>query len=250
MGQGFDQGESGRGDELSIAGARHIRNIRILEHFHDGRNRYRHRPMLAQDRACTIMQGRGQDLVDLEVIQGNGRTYDVDDGVDRADLMEMDLVQGDAMDSRFSLADFQEDGQGELADRFRQAGRFDQLPDIGISPAMGVLMPMVMFGLMAMMMSMFVLVVMVVTVLRVVVVPMTLIVAMAVLGQVNLERGALNATFAGFFRMQVIFSGKAQRAQAIFDHGQRNPDIEQGAQEHITTDAGKAIEIEYSLFHA
>ena len=60
--------------------------------------------MLAADGAGAL--GRGDDAVDEpQVVEADGRRDDVDDGVDRADLVEMDFVDGLAMRLRLGLRD-------------------------------------------------------------------------------------------------------------------------------------------------
>ena len=61
--------------------------------------------MLAADGAGAFGQS-GDDAVDEpQVVEADGRRDDVDDGVDRADLVEMDFVDGLAMRLRLGLRD-------------------------------------------------------------------------------------------------------------------------------------------------
>ena len=61
--------------------------------------------MLAADGAGAFGQP-GDDAVDeAQIVKADGRRDDVDDGVDRADLVEMDFVDGLAMRLRLGLRD-------------------------------------------------------------------------------------------------------------------------------------------------
>ena len=54
--------------------------------------------------------------VDAEVLEGGGDADDVDDGVERADLVELDLVGGDAVDLALGRGQRGDDAQRPLAD--------------------------------------------------------------------------------------------------------------------------------------
>ena len=55
----------------------------------------------------------------------------VDDRVVRADLVEVDAVERDAVDLRLRRPQTLEEGEGALADRSREAALAEQAPDAG-----------------------------------------------------------------------------------------------------------------------
>ena len=60
--------------------------------------------MLALDGAAADVEGRGEPAIDAENLCSGGGADDVDDGVDRADLVEVDFFDGDGMDGGFGFA--------------------------------------------------------------------------------------------------------------------------------------------------
>ena len=71
--------------------------------------------------ACTRPRpsGSGADVhgVDAEVREAERRADDVDDGVERADLVELDLLGRDAVHAPLGLGEAREDGERALAHR-------------------------------------------------------------------------------------------------------------------------------------
>ena len=81
------------------------------------------------DRAVAHRQRRGNDAVDAEGVQGRADADDVDDGVGRADLVELDIVGRDTVDGALGLGELGEDTVGALAHPVGQRGVGEQLPD-------------------------------------------------------------------------------------------------------------------------
>ena len=75
------------------------------------------------------------DFIDAEQVKSDRRSNDVHDRVDRADFVEMNLVERRAMHAGFGLGDVLEDFQSELLLRLGQFfGSLDQLDDVGEVP--------------------------------------------------------------------------------------------------------------------
>ena len=61
----------------------------------------------------------------------HGRADDIDDGVDGADLVELDLLDGHGMDIGFGFAQELESSAGASLYRFRQRGSRNDAEDCG-----------------------------------------------------------------------------------------------------------------------
>jgi hypothetical protein len=75
---------------------------------------------------------------DVEVVDAGGGGDDVDDGVDCADLVEVDRVDGDVVDAGFGFAEEGEGAQGEVLDGLRERGGGDEGADLGERTGFGV----------------------------------------------------------------------------------------------------------------
>ena len=69
-----------------------------------------------------------------QIVQSDCRADDVDDGVRGADFMEVDVVDGLAVDARFRHCDGLEHGEGAAAHRRRKARSLDDGADGGKAP--------------------------------------------------------------------------------------------------------------------
>jgi len=78
----------------------------------------------------------GEYFFDVQRIHGQGDSYDIDDGIDRADLVKMNLFYRDVVDFCFGNADFFEYGQAKPDDPLVKSGAMDQLNDFGIMSVM------------------------------------------------------------------------------------------------------------------
>ena len=72
---------------------------------------------------------RGNDAVDAEGVQRGADADDVDDGVGRADLVELDVVGRDTVDGALGVGERGEDTVGALAHPVGERGVGEQLPD-------------------------------------------------------------------------------------------------------------------------
>ena len=73
--------------------------------------------MRAADRTAAHIDWRGEHALDLEIVQAYRRTDDIDDRVDRTDLMEMNLLRRLPVDFALSPRHGLENRQALLPDR-------------------------------------------------------------------------------------------------------------------------------------
>ena len=98
----------------------------------------RHPAVRRLDPAPARRHRAGLEPVDAEQVEPDGRADDVDDRVDRADLVEVDLRQVDPVDRRLGLAELAEDPLGQLVLPGGQAALVDDRLDV-VQVAMRVL---------------------------------------------------------------------------------------------------------------
>jgi hypothetical protein len=97
----------------------------------DGGRRVREQPVGGPDHAGAGGHGAGLHLVDAEHLQRGGRADDVDDGVEAAHLVEVDLLGRTAVQPALDLGQRGEGGEGPGRHPFRQTGLGDQAGDVG-----------------------------------------------------------------------------------------------------------------------
>ena len=73
----------------------------------------------------------GPHLVDVEELQGGAGADDVDDGVEGAHLVEVDLVRWDAMETPFDLGERREHRQRSALDPWRERAAGENLTQLG-----------------------------------------------------------------------------------------------------------------------
>ena len=81
--------------------------------------------------ASPLGDGTGVDLVDVERFEGGAHADDVDDGVDRTDLVELDVVGLDAVQLALDGGESSEDGQRPLRDAGVEIATAQELEDFG-----------------------------------------------------------------------------------------------------------------------
>jgi len=87
--------------------------------------------MFGHDRSAADIERRADDGADIEQVEGQAGADDIGDGIGRAHLVEMDLLDGHLVDLRFGFAETAEDGDGIAAGAFGDVGLFDRLDDVG-----------------------------------------------------------------------------------------------------------------------
>ena len=73
-------------------------------------------------RATANVEGRAGELFDAEGVETDAGSYNIHDGVNRADFMEMDFFERDVVDAGFGLAELGENCGGTIADLRRELG--------------------------------------------------------------------------------------------------------------------------------
>ena len=85
----------------------------------------------AADPAGALDHGRGKHARFAELLQGDGRTDDVDNGIHRADFVKVDLSRRQAVDFPLGVGDALEDRNGFLFHPRGQLAAQNQFFDIG-----------------------------------------------------------------------------------------------------------------------
>ena len=115
--------------------------------FDHGRRRVRDDAVRGTDHAEAHRDRRARDGVDLEKLERRAGTDDINDCVDPADLMEVDLVWRAAVEPSFRLGQRVEDGVGAGLHSGWQPGFCHQPLDVGRRPHDGAFLgPDVNFG--------------------------------------------------------------------------------------------------------
>ena len=130
-----DRGPGGRG-QLHLDHRLGQRNA--FEDLGRGGRRQGHPAVGRLDPALARRDRAGLEAIDAQQVQADGRPDDVDDRIDRPDLVEVDLRQVDAVNLRLGLAQPQEDSLGQVLLPAAQAARVDDRFDM-VPVAMGVL---------------------------------------------------------------------------------------------------------------
>jgi hypothetical protein len=78
--------------------------------------------VLADDRSAAHVQGRSKPTIHTERLCARGGADDIDDGVYRADFVEMHAFNGDGMNGGFRLAQQLEGAGGAGFHRFSERG--------------------------------------------------------------------------------------------------------------------------------
>lgn len=207
------------------------------------------------------LAGVGDSLLVKGVDAGRG-AGDVDDGVDGADLVKVDVVYGDVVDPGFGVAEELKGVDGEVLDGLFESGGADEIADGGQGAAVhvGVLVIMRLvflvfvrvfvlvpslvevLGLWVVMMFVSVLVVGFVVVwvlMRCVCVPVRRFGEVAGFEDVNLGGGDAGAVDPFDLERRADVEG----ADGIVENVCVKAGIEQGAEEHVAGDAGEAVEV-------
>ena len=89
---------------------------------------------------ASLAQGGNHDLVDVERVETHGRRYDVDNGIDGADLVEVDLFRRGAVRLRLRLGQDLEHAPGRAPCALGQRAGVDDRKDIGQAAMLMVVM--------------------------------------------------------------------------------------------------------------
>jgi hypothetical protein len=108
-----DGGASGRDELLLYVGGV---GGEAAEKISSSGRRHREGAVSADDGAAANVERRAEPLIDLEMMDAGGGGDDVNDGIDRADFVEVNLVDGDVVDLRFGVAEELKGADGEELD--------------------------------------------------------------------------------------------------------------------------------------
>ena len=78
--------------------------------------------MLADDCSAAHVEGRGKPAIDAESLAAGGGADDIDDGVDRADFVEVDFLDGNGMNGGFGFAEKLKGADGAGSSPARTSG--------------------------------------------------------------------------------------------------------------------------------
>ncbi len=118
-----DQRCAGRRDQLAGAGRRSGRRLGCRQQIERGRGRQRNATVGGLGPARSQRQRPGVESLDAQRLDPCADADDVDDGVDGADLVEVNALHRHAVDRGLCLGQPGEDGDGVGLDRCRQVGR-------------------------------------------------------------------------------------------------------------------------------
>jgi hypothetical protein len=148
-------------------------------------------------------------------MDASGSTDEVDNGVDRADLMEVNGLDGDAVEFGLGLGHALEHGEGGVADPRIEFGFFQKITDF--RPVAAVMVIVVMM--------------------------------MVVVGLLDQEPCASQAAADGPFGPEDDFFREVEGANGFLKQGEGNAQIEEGGAEHVPADPGRAAEMEMGRRH-
>jgi hypothetical protein len=83
------------------------------------------------DPAGSLDNRAGQNAGHSQLLESDAGTDDVDDGIHRTDLVEMDLIGWNTVDTTFGVGDALKDGDGLGLDPIGKGAGVDQAADVG-----------------------------------------------------------------------------------------------------------------------
>lgn len=131
-----------RGNYACAGRRRHLELVRCrrdrqaLHHLESRRRRNRVQAVIALHSARTERYRGRVNAFRLQRVDGQRNADHVGDRIDGADFVEVDLLDGNAVNFPFGGGDFLEDGQGKRSRTFAQAGRGDHSHNVGIMAVM------------------------------------------------------------------------------------------------------------------
>ena len=197
---------AGRGEQF----ARHRAEFALQPGDQSGRRGrgHRQRAVLRLHRPAAQLQRREEHRADAEPLEARDRADDVRDRVERADFVEVDLLDRHVMDRRFGLAEPREDGDRALLHALRQARAEDHRAD-RLEAAVRVV---------------------------------------RFVGRLDGHLQRADAAAQGLLGAEPDQPGREQR-QVGRERLERQPAVEQRAEDHVAAGAGEAIEIRDGLAH-
>lgn len=133
-----EQGGAGGGEHFVRFVALGERNATGGEDFQGGGGGQGEASVGTADKTGAFDNGAGQHAGSAEGIEGEAGADDIDDGIDGADLMELDVLGGATVDFTFGDGDPLEDGQGAFLDPGVEGALGDQAADLGMGTTVGM----------------------------------------------------------------------------------------------------------------
>ena len=124
-----EQQRAGRRQQLGLRATGEDR--RVTEQAHRGRRRHGEHTVRRVDHAAPDVDRRADDAVGLEPVEREDRADDVDDGVERADLVQVHALHRHLVNGRFRLCQPLEQGLCAVLPCRRQRGPVDVGEDFG-----------------------------------------------------------------------------------------------------------------------
>ena len=110
-----------------------------LEDFHcRGRGHWKN-PVRAFHSAMSVIERRDEDFLHSKRLDADAREHDVRDGIERADLVEVDVLRTHAVDFTLRLGDAAENPERILLHERREIARLDQRADFPVRPSVDML---------------------------------------------------------------------------------------------------------------
>lgn len=135
-----------RRHKLPLDAANGKRQAVLLNDVQGGRHRHRNDAVLTANGAAPVYQLRHEHAIDTQIVEEHRRGHDVYDGVDSADLVEMDLVERHAVGFRLSMRKNIHDAVRKRFGAFGKRARINHRIDIG-GTTVRVMMAVMMVGL-------------------------------------------------------------------------------------------------------
>ena len=188
-------------------------------------------------------QGLGVHFVDAEQLEPHAASDDVDNRVQRADLVEVDTLNVDAMDPRLGFAETLENTAGGGLDGCRKLALVDESKDGAEGSVRTVAIGSVPVPVL-------VLVLVPVPVLVLVLVPVPLLVLMPVLGlrHHSEARARERATNHAFAADPVAFEPEPSEFAAQIVDGEAG--VDEGSEDHVAARAAGRLEVGYARHQA
>ncbi len=198
------------------------------ENGQSGGGRNRIGTVCTMNGAGTIHRRTGSDPVNAHTLHSDAGTDDIDDGIDRADLVKMNLFDRFAMNGGLGFADPAKDRDRALLHRTVQSAGFDHIADGGERTSVMV-MAVGMTAMAVMMMA--VVVAMIVRVVR---------------GNMHLDMNPGDGAALSAGNLDFIGVGKTEQGQIVPEVPGLQPQIDHRGEKHVAADPRYAVDVQFA----
>ncbi len=196
----------------------------------------------AVDPTSAFGDGGGLNIRFAEQFEADRSSDDIDDRVDGADFMEMNLICGLAVNPAFSARDAMEDSDGFLFDPGRERAGLNQLADFRESAPMEVSLLGVLVVLMLVAGAVFIFMFVFMDMFMAVGMIGVMVVTMLVLVGVNVEFNPFDGGLVLPGGVDVKLA-EMEFIQFVLESVEGNSEVKHGADEHVAADAAEDIEV-------